>query len=129
MNKTTLSGRFRIGVRNDFMSKQQLRGRSPITTFGDDDLYFYNCNGVGGRSRNEFGNFPLYFITTYVEDQELQASGMTSFLFITANDSMMRDPGQKPSGMTLCDERLIPRTETLRDDTTKQLIPRLINTF
>ena len=31
--------------------------------------------------------------------------------------------------MTLRDERLIPRTETLRGDTTKQLIPRLVNAF
>ena len=28
------------------------------------------------------------------------------------NDSMMRDPGQKPSGMTLCDKKAIPQNPT-----------------
>ena len=44
MNKTTLSGRFRIRVRNDFMSKRWLRGKSPITTLGDDSLFLVTTN-------------------------------------------------------------------------------------
>ena len=43
MNKTTLSGRFRIRVRNDFMSKRRLRGRFPSASrtrfFRDNGLY------------------------------------------------------------------------------------------
>ena len=49
-------------IRKTLFGKRQLRGRSPITTLGDDGLCVYNGNG-----------------------------------------GMMRDPGQKPSGMTLCD--------------------------
>ena len=74
ISKTTLSGRFRIGVRNDFMDKQQTRvedpesasrtrvssgiacfmngnyvgGRSPITGLGDDSLYVYERQTARG---------------------------------------------------------------------------------
>ena len=45
MNKTTLSGRFRIGVRNDFMGKQQTtRNKGPETSSGIP--YSINDNNV-----------------------------------------------------------------------------------